>query len=449
MDYVFKNMQLPKDHGFDDKTLLFLESLDKALEKSKEGILKKDELETLKTDLNGKIEELKTNLNYEAIKEQINGVYIALEKFGAKPAVMSKEERDAKIRKLNSKWMRGFLKKEVDVMKEAALEIKTALEPVMHTGAGSDVLDVDMSQGGYLIPELLESEILRFAIEGGVARREFRNLPFSGPGNSRFLPKQIGNVVVSWIDEGEAKPKTKPLIGRVEQTLKKVAAICMMTEEIVEDAVIDLVSFVAPLIGEAIAAEEDDQFFAGTGAPWTGIINNADVVTAPMGAGLTVADLLPEHLLAMRDAIPSTAVPGAKFYMHRTIWAGIRAYRADAVSANDRRGNYLIQDPVGGGPATLWGYPVVLVEAMPSFSDISGEADTPFIIFGNLKRCCVYGDKKGIRVKLLDQASMYDENDTLINLAEQDMVAIRVHKRVGYVCAMPEGIAVLQTGPVS
>ena len=77
------------------------------------------------------------------------------------------------------------------------------------------------------------------------------------------------------------------------------------------------------------------------------------------------------------------------------------------------------------------------------------DADEPFLIFGNLSKCVVYGDKKGIRVKLLDQASVYDDNNNLINLAERDMQALRIHKRVGYVTVLPSGLVILQTGPAS
>jgi hypothetical protein len=49
----------------------------------------------------------------------------------------------------------------------------------------------------------------------------------------------------------------------------------------------------------------------------------------------------------------------------------------------------------------------------------------------------------------LDQASVYDADGTLINLAERDMLALRVHKRVGYVPVLPDGIAVLSTGAAS
>jgi HK97 family phage major capsid protein len=456
--YVFKYIKLPEDHGFDEKQLTFLQTIDEGFVKSAEGISKKEDIETIKAEFDAKLVLMKKDVEFEKLQKQINDVYVALEKKGLKPAD-TKEEKERKEKDFNNQWIRSLIRKDKEGMKKAEMELKvfqSPMEPILHLGLSTDEIREDFTQGGYLIPEMLLAEVNRFVISGGIARREFRYLPFSGAGNSRYIPTLLTNVVVSWVDEGETKPKTKPTIDRVEQTLKKLAAIVLLTEEIVEDAIIDLVSFCGQLLGEAVAAEEDNQFFSGTGAPWTGIINNAAVVGVTLAAGVGPLDMRPEVLLAMTIAVPEGAVPGAKFYMHRGIWAAICARRSDAVVANDTKGGYLIQQPSQGSPGSIWGFPVVLVEAMPSLTDLGYadqddecDPDLPFLIFGNLQKCVVYGDKQGLRVKVLDQASVYDDSDNLINLAERDMIALRVHKRVGYVVILPAGIAVLSTGPVS
>lgn len=459
MEYKFKYIKLPENHGFDEAQLKFLQTVDEGFVKSAEGITKKEDIDKIKSEFMEKLVEMKKDVQFEKLQKQINDVYVELEKAGMKPAV-TKEEITLKERDMNSKWIRALIKKDEPEMMRIFKELKATMtypmEPIMHLGPATDEIALDLTQGGYLIPSMLLAEVNRFVISGGVARREMRYLPFAGAGNQRYIPTLLTNVVVSWIDEGEEKPKTKPTIGRVEQTLKKLAAIVIFTEEIIEDAAIDLVALCGQLLGEAIAAEEDNQFFSGTGAPWVGIINDPNVVSVALAAGVGPLDMRPEVLLAMTVAIPEGAVPGAKFYMNRQVWAAICARRSDAAAANDTKGNYLIQQPSQGSPGSIWGFPVVLVEAMPSLTDLGYgtgddecDPDLPFLIFGNLQKCCVYGDKQGIRVKLLDQASVYDENNQLVNLAERDMLALRVHKRVGYVIVLPSGIAVLSTGPVS
>ena len=458
MEYKFKYIKIPEDSEFDEAQLKFLQTIDEGFVKSAEGISKKEDVEKIKSDFEAKLVDMKKDVEFEKLQKQINDVYVEIAKAGIKPAA-TKEEKEREERNLNAKWIRALVRRDKAGLKAADKELKTfqsAMEPILHLGASTDEIDEDFTQGGYLIPSLLLAEVNRFVTQGGIARREFRYLPFSGAGNSRYIPTLLTDVTVDWVDEGETKPKTKPTFDRVQQVLKKVAAIVIMTEEIIEDAVIDLVSLCGQLLGEAIAAEEDNQFFAGTGAPWTGIINNANVVSVALAAGVGPLDMRPESLLTMTISIPEGAVAGAKFYMNRQVWAAICARRADAVAENDTKGGYLIQQPSQGSPGSIWGFPVVLVEAMPSLTDLGyGEGDTecdpdlPFIIFGNLGRCVVYGDKAGLRVRVLDQASIYDDNDNLINLAERDMVALRVHKRVGYAVILPGGICVLATGASS
>jgi len=464
--YEFKNITLPKDHGFSDEQLKFLQTIDEAMEKAKEQTSKKEDIETIKADLDVQMKALKADFNYEKMQEQLDAVFIKMAEFGGSPAGMSKEQNEAKELSLNNAWIRSFLKKDKAKMVEASTELKT-LTPIMHLGpaTGSDAGDLaeDYTQGGYLVPELFTAEIYRYAIDGGVARREFGYMPFNGAGNTRKLNYQLTNVAVTWIDEAEIKGKTKPTTDQVTQTLETCAAICILTEDIVEDSAFNFVSWVGQLIGEAIAAEEDDQFFAGTGAPFTGILTTAGTVAYNLSAAIGPLNMAIESLLNVPNSIPKGANPGAKFYMHRTVWAAICSRRSDSVTENDSRGLFLSQTPGQGTPSTIWGFPVVLTEAMPSLGDIyntadavdvgdnslTAEADEPFIIFGNLKKTCVYGDKKGLRVKLLDQATVTDSGGNLINLAEQDMIAVRVHKRVGYAVVLASGICIVSTGPSS
>ena len=443
-----KNIVLPEDHGFDEKHLKFLAALDGALEKSKEGISKKEDVAKVKSDLEKELAEMKSQINYEKIQGQLNDIYT---KMADRPAFTEKDkETQARIK--NSQWLRAFLKKDVQTMKEMQTkETQLFVYPqhVLHTGDNALIDDGDMGQGGHLIPLLLEGEINKWAQEAGIARREMKYMPFGGAGNTRKHLFEASGVSVDWVNEGEIKPKTKPTFSYVNQTLRTVAGIVIMSEEVIEDSAIDLIAYCSQALGEAIVMEEDVQFFTGVGAPWTGIINAAGIVPVGLPVGnVNAADVRPEDFLAATIAIPVDAARGAKFYMHRTVYAALRAYRADAVAAGDGAGNYLVQDPTGSAPALLWGYPIVLADVLPDVATAAG-AGTPFAIFANLKRTSVYGDKKGLRVKLLDQATVTDANGNLVNLAEQDMFALRVHKRVGYVNVLPSGIAVLETGPVT
>lgn len=298
--------------------------------------------------------------------------------------------------------------------------------------------------GGYLIPEELRSEVLRIAEDQyGLARRDMRYLPFTGPGNERKIPSLASSVSTFWTDEAATKKSTAPTFSIVTQTMKKLAAIVPMTEEILEDSTINLTALVAELFAEAVAKEEDLQFFNGNGTVWTGILNNGNVNVVNI-ATQNPANVTAENLLSVIDATPTGALTGSKFYMSRTVYSTLRKLREDAVTAADGKGGYLISNPVAGEPATIWGYPIEVTDAFPAVS-ITG-ISKPFVLFGNLKRAAIFGDKQQLRVKMLDQATIRNVADSGdINLAAQDMVAVRIVERVGYVLALPSAVTVLKT----
>ena len=126
--------------------------------------------------------------------------------------------------------------------------------------------------------------------------------------------------------------------------------------------------------------------------------------------------------------------------MHRQTLSVLRNLRSDSIAPGDGLGVYLVQHPtVAGSPWTIWGYPIELTDALPSFA--SAGAGAPFMFFANLNKTCVYGEKQGIRIKMLTEGTL--EGSPNLNLAERDMVAMRASKRVGYVPVLPSGIAVI------
>jgi len=381
------------------------------------------------------VESLKTLLSKtagDAIAAKVDGIADGLvSKFmdGVKAerskAIDTKTAEENKVKGAETRsFMRAMLSGDIAALKAAE-----------KTKAVTDS-SVDDAKAGLTIPAELRNEVLRIAeLQYGLARKEMLYLPFSGPGNSRVIPTLGTSVTVKWTEEGAKKQGTEPAFGIVTQILKKLAAIVPMTEEILEDSAIDIVALLGQLFAEAVSKEEDLQFFAGTGAPWTGILNNGSVNKVTQASG-DASQLTADDLLDMIDATPTGALSGAKFYMHRSILSVIRKLKGTD-------GQYIYQNPGQGLPATIWNYPVVTSDAFPALADV--DTGDQYVLFGNLKQGAVFGDKQQLRVKMLDQATVTDgDGSTVINLAEQDMVALRIVERVGYVIALPTALTVLE-----
>jgi HK97 family phage major capsid protein len=366
-------------------------------------------------------ENIKNNVGAKDIADQLVKHFMdGVQEQRAKVLAGEKIEKDEK----KDDVTRQFMKALIDGDKAGAKALSTS-------SSGSSP---DDAQAGLLIPTELMTEVLRIMPNFGLARRSMRYLPFSGAGNSRVIPALGTSVSVFWTNEKSKKKSTQPKFNLVTQTLKKLAAIVPFTEEILEDSAINLTALVGELFAEAVAKEEDEQFFAGTGTPWTGILNNGLVNKVYQGTA-GVANLSADDLLAMQDATPSGALAGSKYYMNRTILSVVRKLKTQDLA-------YVFQNPGQGLPAQIWDYPYELSDAFPEFSSVV--AGSPYILFGNLKLGAIFGDKQQLRVKLLEEATITDTDDqTEINLAEQDCVALRIVERVGYVIALPTALTVL------
>jgi HK97 family phage major capsid protein len=213
---------------------------------------------------------------------------------------------------------------------------------------------------------------------------------------------------------------------------------------LIEDSEIDLTAFIAERVAEGMAEKEDDAFFNGDGtatyASFTGLLNVAGVNEVTM-SGATFASMDADDLIDMVDATPAGALRNAKFYMHRSIMSIVRKLK-------DSQGQYIYQRPSEGGPATIWGYPVVLVEVMPTSADT--DDDTSFVLFGDLKKAAVMGVKGGVRAEMFTSGIVRNvANNADINLITSDRKAVRFIERVGYTSTLENAATKLTTAAAS
>ncbi len=155
----------------------------------------------------------------------------------------------------------------------------------------------------------------------------------------------------------------------------------------------------------------------------------------------SILDMDAEDILAMIDKTPSDALGNGKLYLHRTLNSLLRKLKTTD-------GIYVWQPPTQSGPATAWGYPIVNPEAFPTTSDDA--EDTPFALFGDLRKACLFGFKGGISADMFDAGSIRNVADSSdINLITSDRKAMRWIQRVGFITLQPKAVTVLKTGTVS
>lgn len=292
------------------------------------------------------------------------------------------------------------------------------------------------NQGGYLVPDEFRSEVVRLAETFGIVRNQCRVIPMKR--DTLNLPKITASVSVYWPGETNAGTVSAPVLGQVQLLAKTLVGLTPISNELLEDADVDTVSLLAELFAEAIAGEEDGQGLIGTGAPFTGVMNDTDINIVTLSSGKTdFSDVDADDLRDVISKVKPLALSGAGFYMHRAAWGEIQKIKEDGRHISN------FQNPIISGDASkgtgivgyIWGYPVFLAEKMDG---VSG-ADKKCILFGNL-RFAYLGDRKQMTMAVSEEATI-----GTTNLFESNMSAVRITERIGFKVALGQAFACLKT----
>ena len=291
----------------------------------------------------------------------------------------------------------------------------------MHEGTDDD--------GGYLVPEPFSAEIWRIAEQASVALTEARMSPLTR-GYKLPVTSLSTGVSVAWTNEGTNFTQSNPKLAKVVVNAEKLAGYTQFTNELLEDEEAGLPDLIATIYGEAMGAEIDNQAFNGSGSPFTGILKTAGVNLVTLGTGTSFASFKDTNLSSMISQIKESVLSGSKFYMHRTVFHYVRTLK-------DFLGQPIYWPAYGTEPGTIYGYPYRIVEKMPAAS--STTANTPFMLFGNMKNYIV-GTRGTMEVVLTGEGKT-------LTIADEKILAVR--RRVAMIAGLPAAFAVMKTGAAS
>lgn len=298
------------------------------------------------------------------------------------------------------------------------------------------------ADGGYLVPPAdFVADVARLEQQYGVAIRDARIIRTNN--NTVLLNKKAsgvsmvemtsnnnptGSMGIGTKGETQRKTGTKMTFGQDSVTLRKFAAIAAVSDELLEDAAVNIYNELTIDFARESARWQDRLVFTDSGSGLAAISGTYAITSG------TVID----QMIQAMWAVPTDAANGGKFYIARSRFGGI-------LQAKDTQGRYLITPGAGGSGltgTTLWGPPYEVVEVLEEF----GQRNT--IIFGNLKYV-VLVIKNGLQLTTLREGTVHDADGNALNLAEQDMTALRAVIRMVAVCQFPAAFAKLTAGTVS
>ena len=292
----------------------------------------------------------------------------------------------------------------------------------------------DNSKGGYLVPEVLENAMVDLKEEYGQFRQYARNWPMSS--DVSLIPRRVSGFTTYFVGQNDAITASDTVMDQVRLEAKKLAAMTQFSSELSEDAIISVADFYAREFAYALAVKEDQCGFLGDGTSTYGGIVGLDgalaagsIATAT--AITTAAALTITHFEACIAKLPRFPGIQPAWFMHNSI------YHTTAGRLQFAAGGNAVSDLAGGSQLQFMGYPVRLINAMPS----AAATTVKVAYFGDLSMAATMGTRRGVTLRA--DESIYFAQDALA-LRVTERFDINIHERGTASVAGP--IVALQMG---
>lgn len=279
---------------------------------------------------------------------------------------------------------------------------------------------ITRSEAQALIPEVVSNEILTNLESESAALSMFRSIPMST--NQTRMPV-LAALPVAYFVNGDTglKQTTEVNWSNKYLNVEEIACIVPIPEAVLDDVNFDAWGSIRPLIENAVGRTLDAAVFFGTNKPasWPNAIVT-DAVTAgntvTRGTNAAAAGGIYGDL---SDAFGTVEADGydVNGLIANTTWKGrLRQARATTGESLDDEFAAEVKDLAKFPMRGLW----------PTGSAVAE------VILGDFTQGII-GKRQDITYKILDQAVIQDNNGAIMfNLAQQDMVALRVVARFAF-----------------
>lgn len=299
---------------------------------------------------------------------------------------------------------------------------------------------VDRQAAEALIQEQLINTIQQDAPKQSVFMGLARKLPNMTSKQTR-MPVLDMLPMAYWVNgDNGFKQTSEQAWDNVFLTAEELAVIVPIPEAVVDDASFDILGEVQPRVVEAIGQRVDSAIIFGVNRPaaWP-----ADIITRARQAGNNVAPgSSPNYFdLIMGDGgVIAKVEESGRMVTGALSGMGMRA-KLRGLKGSD--GHPIFKSDMQGSTQYA-------LDGAPMYFPQNGAFDTTVaqMIVGDFSQA-VYAIRQDITVKILDQGIIQDPSTKAIvyNLAQQDMIALRVVFRMGW--ALPNPATRMDTGRTS
>lgn len=276
-------------------------------------------------------------------------------------------------------------------------EYSTSFDAHMRKGDIQAALNKGTAEeGGYLTPVEWDRTITDKLRDESPMRELAQVQPTSKAGWSKLF--NMGGTGSGWVGEDDQRPETAtPTLAALGFGHGEIYANPAATQQLLDDAEINIESWLATEVQSEFAEQEGHAFISGDGVKkpagiLTYVTGGANAAKHPFGAIQAVnsgaaADITSDAVLDLIYSLPKKYRQNARFLTNNLTIAKLRKLK-------DGQGNYLWQPSAQAGqPATFHGYGLAEDENMPDVA-----ANSLPILFGDFKRGYLIIDRMGVRV---------------------------------------------------
>lgn len=285
-------------------------------------------------------------------------------------------------------------------------EFKAAFEAYVRRGDETALRDLEAkaysgsvsADGGVVVPPEIDTVIGRRVAMISPMRRLATVRQISGAVLKK--PFATNGLATGWVSETAARPQTaSQSLAELAFPTQELYAQPAATQALLDDAAVDIESWIAAEVEIVFAEQEGTAFITGDGVnkpkgilaygsvadnAWTwGNVGHVATGVANGFRAATPSDTLFEAIYALKAGYRQNGT----FLMNRKTQGEIRKFK-------DTTGNYIWMPPAAAGqPASLAGFPLAEAEDMPDFT-----AGGLAIAFGDFRAAYLVVDRIGTRM---------------------------------------------------
>lgn len=237
------------------------------------------------------------------------------------------------------------------------------------------------SANGAIVPTTIAKRIIEQVTEMCPIFKDADQYHLGGTLSLPYYDETASKIVMEYADEDTEGTSTAGKFKSIELTGYLGRAISEISKSLINNNDFDITSFVVRKMAEAISLWLEHEILIGTTKKIEGLSTLSNIVKASQEAAITA-----DELIELQESIPDRYQANAYWIMNKKTRTAIRKLK-------DGQNNYLLnKDATSRWGYTLFGHDVYISDNMPEMA--AG------------KRAIIYGDPKGIAVKLSEEINI-------------------------------------------